>query len=243
MFTKAHPSRMPDSLQRSLGCFIQFWPLDRTVVKSVTNLSTELTTIDDLETIYAQLDAGNTGIIQCSKFKRLSVGYSVTMKPLCWATKLIDDSLELINCCKQLTKGLCYLKTNKILHRDLRWNNVVYDKQTESYFIIDLEHAALDKGTAIHVSSKFRSNLPINLMKQVGQLYEYNYATEVASFGLMIDHILKINDSYTTLYRRLEFRTKSLKDSLEFRLLSLLRDLSLRDDETQRPSIEQLNMM
>lgn len=233
---------MPGSIQRSQGCVIHFWPLDGAFVKTVTDMqsrSTELADVYELQSIYQALSEKHTGIIRCTKFKLLrDGGYSVTMKPLCMASKLIDDPLELINCFKQLAKGLCYLKSKKILHRDLRWNNVVHDKSTESYMIIDFEHAALKKDQPVIVSSTFRSNLPTCFMKKVGDKYEYDYSTEVVSFGQMIDHVLKINDSYSTLYQRLAIHTNAIKDSVEFLFLGILRDLILSEEKC--PNAEQL---
>jgi hypothetical protein len=170
------------------------------LIKTISRMSQyKPARIVDLETIYEVLirkrrEAVN--IIKCIRYDKdyeLDL-FSVTLEPIC-SPHVIRDTFELVKCLRHIANGLSFLHKNNILHRDLRWCNILYDKSARVYLINDFEHGAYlyKNQECAQIEPDFHSSVPVTSMRPTlepddAPRYLYTKSTDMFSFGIMINN-------------------------------------------------------
>jgi serine/threonine protein kinase len=184
---------------------IELFFYNNKVKKTITNLEERapFCNQDHLKQIYTILNENHTlhhklknhNVIGCIKFDFHVLdgarAMDILLSPLCRPHK-IDTFKQILKCLAHMANGLFFLHNKDILHRDLRWANVLYDHNKEAYLIHDFEHSAVVNSKNDHslVDLKFRTNLPCDFMKMDKNKYVYNKSTDIFSFGQMIEDAL-----------------------------------------------------
>jgi hypothetical protein len=223
------------------------------LIKTISRMSEyKPARIVDLEAIYEVLIRKKreaTNIIKCIRYDKdyeLDL-FSVTLEPIC-TPHAIKSTFELVKCLRHLTSGLAFLHRNSILHRDLRWSNILYNKCTSMYMINDFEHGAYlqknEDSTKILVDS--HSSVPVTSMRptlepdEVTTRYLYNMSTEMFSFGTMISNAIRESVFSQSLRIFIEDRHAHVD---VFEKIQAIANELLNPDENLRPTAENLRNM
>lgn len=105
-----------------------------------------LAEFDDLEKIYHLIQQKKiTNTIECIEVKKSEKIFKVKLTPICspYGVYKIDSNQRLLNALKCVFRSLNDLHNNGYVHRDVRWDNVLFNDKTSQYLLTDFECAGL----------------------------------------------------------------------------------------------------
>lgn len=184
-------------------------------------------------------------IIRCSKKQTTETNtMTVTLLPFCYPRRISTFS-ELVKCFYHLSNGLLFLHTKRIVHRDLRWANVLYDSNHKEYLLHDFEHSAVldtEEGFT-RVTRDFKTNLEVDgleIMPDGG--YKYDIKSDLYAFGVMMRSALE-SSSAPIRYHMITIEIGQLDDeSLELILgINEIVECLIRRTPAERIDTRQLN--
>lgn len=110
---------------------------------------------------------------------------------------------DIIKIIFEITEGLMFLKENLIIHRDIKAENILINKDG---FIKIADFGGCEKLKNIYETSIEVQGTQFYISYQMAKGEEYSFETDVWSFGILI---------YEVVFKKLLFEGKTLKDNCE----------------------------
>ena len=181
-------------------------------------------------------------IIRCSKKETTERNtMTITLSPFCY-TRRISTFSELVKCFHHLSSGLLFLHTKRIVHRDLRWANVLYDCNNEEYLLHDFEHSAVldTEESFTRVTRDFKTNLEVaGLEIMPDRSYKYDIKSDLYAFGMMMKLALESSSAPIRLHM---IEIGQLDDSPDlFRRVNEIVECLIHRTPAERINTRQLN--
>jgi len=181
------------------------------VEKRILSDNYELADINILIEIYEAIKNGKiSNTIKCKRIKENP--FKITLTPICcpFGIYKIDTNEKLLKALKSVVAALKDLHSCGFVHRDIRWENVLFD--SENYLLTDFECAG-KIGQELPSILRTHSNIPYpDMIKK--ENVAYNTQVDLYLVGKLIEYIqnkFKINKQILDL----------INDNLEIKLLNL----------------------